>query len=1124
MNMKLHKIGVLAISIIPCLACISAGGGVRVACVGDSITYGYRLENPGRDAYPAQLQRMLGDGYEVRNFGVSGLGVYLHLPWRFSKNGKRAWSLSPRCAEALDWKPDIVVAALGANDLEEFHNEFRLGTNGAPVLARGTFRRQYADVLKAFGAKGRSPRIIMWTRLCAMKEKDTAKYGMALPAMADDLKAIADEIGAEGLDMYSATIDSARNEPWPDQVHPPVSGHRAIAEAVFAAIRRSDAPNVEEGRLTWGGREEHLAVVNPAVAAEEERGNVISLRGEWDFSAKQMKRAPFRTGMWELYYKMKWWDVRKINVPGCWEAQGVGHPGMSDCWSAVWDSAPKPLRHKLVGDGWYRRTVEIPAAWAGKRIWLKIGGVKNRGWFWVNETPVAHVENYCGTCKYEITDLVVAGSNAVIAAQVNSDPPCRKGLVNFVHRWGGIVRDIELEATPRTFIDDAWVRGDFDARVAEAHVAVCGDGAAAVRLTIGGKSIEAKTAQSGETVLRLPLADFRPWSPERPNLYTARIELLEDGKVVQTRLERFGVRKFEVRGKEFYLNGKPFYVRGFGDDCTYPITGMSPADRDFHRAHLAKAKAAGFNYVRLHTHCEVPEYFEVADELGIMVQPELPYYSDVPLEGFEFDPVRDVTELWRNYRRHPSFATYSGGNEGSMGGQAFDAAFHRCVKKMDPDRLKINEDSEAAWVNPPESADYVGGPKVMWKRGSFDPDRPFVSHEYLNLCVKLDSRDEPLYNGVWMPPVTRKSRAEWLAERGLSLEWGDRLQDAAHALQRCWQKIGVEHARKDPYSDGYHFWTIVDVPVAQQGTYTAIGLFNPFWMQKRGGFSAKEFAVFNSPRCLLLDVKDDRRVLVSGEALEADFLFANYGDGDVGSGSLEWSLGAAKGVVTTAAAPVGPVRKVASARIRVPEVQKPVKLPLVATLGGTSNSWDFWVFPKRARRDGRGLAVAQNLAAEMERLYEGFALLGTPEAAKSRVVVARAWSKEENEALAEGRRVVAVGKIDDERNVMPGSWWMKEQTGTALLDHPVFGDLPHEGFLSPLLFRIVGRGFPLVGGRRDENDLFMVGEGGADCYVYLARRKVGDGIAYESFGLDLLSGKPEGTAILDGMIDCAMRE
>ena len=101
---------------------------------------------------------------------------------------------------------------------------------------------------------------------------------------------------------------------------------------------------------------------------------------------------------------------------------------------------------------------------------------------------------------------------------------------------------------------------------------------------------------------------------------------------------------------------------------------------------------------------------------------------------------------------------------------------------------------------------------------------------------------------------------------------------------------------------------------------------------------------------------------------------------------------------------------------------------------------------------------------------------------------------------------------------------MRDQIGTALLKHPVFGDLPHEGVLSPLLFRIVGKGFPLIGGRRDENDLFMVGEGGSDCYTYLARRRKGKGVVYEGFGLDLLSGKPEGTAILDGMIDCARGE
>ena len=166
-----------------------------------------------------------------------------------------------------------------------------------------------------------------------------------------------------------------------------------------------------------------------------------------------------------------------------------------------------------------------------------------------------------------------------------------------------------------------------------------------------------------------------------------------------------------------------------------------------------------------------------------MIQPELPYYNDVTTEGFAFDPKRDVTELYEHFRRHPSFAVYSMGNEGSFG-PLLDRQLHAYVKTMDPDRLKINQDGQVAWINPPESSDFLGGPVKPWPRGSFNPERPFVAHEYLNLCIKCDSRDEALYTGVWMPPATRKGRADWLAKFGLDHTWGDRLQDAQNALQR----------------------------------------------------------------------------------------------------------------------------------------------------------------------------------------------------------------------------------------------------------------------------------------------------------------------------------------------------
>ncbi|MBQ0031799.1 MAG: hypothetical protein KBT68_03245, partial [bacterium] len=624
---------------------------------------------------------------------------------------------------------------------------------------------------------------------------------------------------------------------------------------VLVSVLLSLTAGAEE-LFTWGGRERHRAVVNSVLGDED--ATVVSLRGTWECTANS-PNLPNRNGSWGFFPAAEWKDVRTIEVPSCWEAQGIGEPGMSVCWDPTWDENSKRIRHKHMGSVWYRKRVKVPEAWAGKRIWIRIGGVKSVGWVWVNDRQVALVDDYCGTYKYEITDLVKPGEEAKVVVEADNRRPSRKGLMSAMHKWGGIYRDIELEATPQVCIDDVWVRGDFDNHCAQVKVEVEGgqwNGSLSLRATVEGETAEVPISSSASTYdLHLALRAFRPWTPEHPNLYTAKVELVSaDGKVLQVRRERFGVRKLEVVGREFRLNGKPFFFRGFGDDHIYPITGLSPADRGVHRAHLARARAAGFNAVRLHTHCEVPEYFDAADELGILIQVELPYYSDVPTECFPFDPTRDVTELYEHYRRHPSFAVYSMGNEGSFG-DALDRQMHRYVKAMDPDRLKINQDSQNVRLTAADRSDYDGGPINVWPRGSHVTSRPFFCHEYLNLCVKFDSRSEARYSGAWMPPVTRADRAAWLARFGLDHGWGDRLQDAQHALQSFWQKRGIESARADAGCGGYHFWTITDVVVwnASVGTFSAQGLFDPFWDEKPHGMKATDFAVFNSPSCVLVD-------------------------------------------------------------------------------------------------------------------------------------------------------------------------------------------------------------------------------------------------------------------------------
>ena len=647
--------------------------------------------------------------------------------------------------------------------------------------------------------------------------------------------------------------------------------------AVYAAAAESPVPGVDMRE----GRKAQLGVVNPVVRSPLQE--VITLRGEWEFATDPQTNG-YAAG-W-MSPGTVWLKQRTIQVPGCWEAQGVGEPGVSQPWDMN-DRGPYPLRHIYMGAAWYRRTVPVPAAWQGKRVWLKIGGVRSQGWFWVNGKPVAHDFNYCGADKYDVTDLVTPGHDAVVVAQVRNDLPSRKGSASWRHRAGGLYRDVELESTPDTRIDNCWVRGDFDQKGAEVHVTVAFAteagklknpmlrvkisakselGVRKVELGVAGEGrlpvVFAKGSQSAEVVCRVPLAPFQPWAPEHPNLYVAEVTLCDGETPVHGWRERFGVRKLEVRGDRFFLNDKPFFIRGYGDDHIYPLTLVSPASREEHLKHLTIACAAGFNYVRLHTHCEVPEFYEAADEAGILVHAELPYNHAKPGEAFPSDPKRDLEELITHYQRYVSLATCCMGNEGGFP-SPLDRELYETSKKLNPQLLVLHHDGGN---NTRGNSDFRSGPTTPWRPGGFACDAPFVAHEYLNLSVKADPRLEPLFTGIYYTSLASldpnhpdaavaKARAGFprhmsdldsaprdmrsfeteLQRVQLSRAWGDACVDAGHALQRCYQKQGIEAARLDPACDGYSFWTIVDV------LYQAQGLFNVFWEPKSGGSTPEEF-------------------------------------------------------------------------------------------------------------------------------------------------------------------------------------------------------------------------------------------------------------------------------------------
>ena len=900
-------------------------------------------------------------------------------------------------------------------------------------------------------------------------------------------------------------------------------------------IRANESANWLTGVDTWAGRPALPALVNPVVCSPLQ--SVLSLRGQWEFITQDT--APLRHPTWRAFYAKPWPQSRLIQVPGCWEAQGVGTPGMGEAWDTRWDHCAKPMRWIYMGDSWYRRTITIPESWKDKRIWLKIGGVRSQGWFGVYETKVAWVDSYCGTYKYDITDLVQPGRPAVIVAEVSNTHPSRKGLFSSTHKFGGLYRDVELEATPDTRIDYAWVRGDFDHQTAEVRAIVAfGNAVSTLKKPVVHISLKTRDGQSAgeetravtfddkqkstELICRIPLTRFQPWSPDSPALYLAELTLCDGEEPVHGWTERFGVRKFEVRGDRFYFNNKPFFVRGYGDDFVYPLTLVSPASREQHLEHFRIARKAGFVYVRLHTHCELPEYFEAADEAGMLIQPELPYYGDYPTEGFVFDPIRDLKELITNYRRYVSLATYCMGNEGTFG-EPLGNKIYKLAKQLDPDRLVLHQDGT---LNTKENSDFRNGPINVWAPGSFKCDAPFIAHEYLNLSVKQDPRLTQRFSGAIAPPVPQEVHDQLLASAGLDRRWGYACQDASHSLQGFYQKEGLEAARMDPACDGYSFWTIVDVIVRQKNTYSAQGFLNAFWEPKLNGNTPKELLMVNAPTVLLLKTEASPRIAVSGDLIRADFWISHFGEKLLTRPRLVWALRTnntilAEGIRECGEVELGSVQSLSKMDILVPDLEKPVHAILEASVAGSAirNQWDFWIFPKRVNPMAKGIAVSRALLPKLTLLYDGLIDSEDPRAENAPILISSIGSGDVASALEAGKRVILINMAEGKPNVSLGWWWMGNQVGTAFEKHDTFGDFPHNGYLSPLAFRILKTGLKLPappGFRSDE--MYAVGEGLDNYFLYIGETRINKGRALMTFGLDLLSGFPEGTCILDGMI------
>ncbi|MCX7705373.1 MAG: hypothetical protein N2115_03850 [bacterium] len=822
--------------------------------------------------------------------------------------------------------------------------------------------------------------------------------------------------------------------------------------------------------------------VNPAVRHPSQ--TFLRFDSDWYF-----KLDPDDAGTKEKWYSKENLFSSKISVPGCWQGQGFGFDENID---EVWDFRikTKVFRASYHGTGWYARSFRVPEDWKRKKLWLCFGGVHPQAEIWLNGKFLGKHNGPFVPFAYDITQFADKDNQNFLTVRVSEENRWLGLAYNWCGYWSGLYRDVELVATENTWIEHLWIHPDIDKKCLNFLVITGGDCEnTVIQITVKDPSGKAcgtaeRHLSQGKSIFNISIKNPQPWFPENPGLYQVDVEIKKDGIVLDCKSERVGFLKLSTHGKHLLINDNPYYMFGTGDFAVNPETGCPDTDRERWRKKLQVLRDYGYLYVRCQSYVPTPEYLDVADEVGLLVQSEMgmmgawgghSQYHQYQWPQPHSDKRRLLRMQWNatvvRDVNHVSANLYCMSNE-HYNEPLYPETAWRCyheTKTIKPSCMVIWTDGIVKKIKG-TPLDFYCSEANCDKKVSM----PVIQHEFRWWTSFPDVRNKNKFMGAIRPYALEIAEAN--AKNAGLLHLLPDLVVNSQKLQFIEAKTKLEQIRRDNSTlAGICHFTAMDIGFSPQG------VIDEFYERKV--ISPEQWKQTTGQTAVLIDAQFDDRVYTAGSKFEKNVFVSDFSHPALEKPTIRWFITTASDIIEGAFTYKHvPFRTIKAGKIlaTLPRVTKPEKISLRVVVEENKktfeNNWNFWVFPEIGKPANFHIYGKSNrtwVKTIGQQGLKGHLL----EKVSPGIIVSEILDRRLAQYIGSGKKLLLAIPEGFTRPFFPKLGLTKGRyfftcpanyptyedgnTGTIINNHSMLGDFPHDSFCDLQFYRMIAEYPPI---------------------------------------------------------------